>query len=703
MQGRRQSIHASLKAESVWFKTKLVSQFLTLSFLLSQPFFLSYLHAAPAGGEVVGGSGSISQSDLTTTINQSSQNLAIDWQSFDVNTNERVQFIQPNSSSVALNRILGNNGTTIQGQIDANGQVILVNPNGIFFTSTATINVGGLVASSLDMMPSDFMNGNYIFNEVIGADGAVINSGIINASVGGDSGGNVALIGKQVKNEGLITAKLGSVVLAAGKQSVLTFDNQGLIGVTVTKEVLQEDLGLEEAVINSGEINAAGGRVLLTASVSQDVFTQAVNNGSLNQATSVVVHEDGSFTLGGGADVLNTGSIDVSSDTNSQNSARIILLGENITSSGSIKADTQKGNAGEIEIHANNKTLLTENSITSAQAFSSGQGGLIKVLGNKVGLFDNAQINASGANGGGEVLIGGDRQGLNASIRNADFIYLGADTVVKADAIDSGNGGKIITFAKDTARIHGGLFARGGLISGDGGFIETSGLIGFEITNAPDVSAFNGNGGLWLIDPHSIKIVNSVDCGATCTLGSPFSSSTNDEIDVGLIQSRLSTGDVTVTASGVTGDRGNISFDADLIFNIAGGNSLKNTLELNADGDITFTSTSSITRLSTSTDRLDLDLNAGGDITMSSASAPAVLNGINLYGGDLTVIDGNNFDSSNANIDVGGGDIDLDGINGTVKLGNITTVNLDITKATDITQSTAIGNVSTIIATGTAD
>jgi len=148
--------HLDLKNESVWFKAKLVLQFLTLSFLLTQPFYLSYLHAAPIGGEVVGGTGSISQSDLTTTINQSTKNLAIDWQSFNVNTNERVEFIQPDTSSIALNRILSNNGSTIQGQIDANGQVILVNPNGVFFSSTATVNVGGLIASSLDIAPTDF-------------------------------------------------------------------------------------------------------------------------------------------------------------------------------------------------------------------------------------------------------------------------------------------------------------------------------------------------------------------------------------------------------------------------------------------------------------------------------------------------------------------------------------------------------------------
>ena len=144
---------ANLKSESVWFKTKLVSQFLTLSFLLTQPFYLSYLQAAPVGGTVVGGTGSISQSDLNTTINQASQNLAVNWDSFNVNTNEQVNFVQPNSSSIALNRIVGNNGSVIQGQINANGHVFLVNPHGLLFTSTATINVGGLVASSLVLSP----------------------------------------------------------------------------------------------------------------------------------------------------------------------------------------------------------------------------------------------------------------------------------------------------------------------------------------------------------------------------------------------------------------------------------------------------------------------------------------------------------------------------------------------------------------------
>ena len=221
---------------------------------------LSNAYAAPEGGQVVGGSGSINQSGLNTTVNQATQNMAIDWQRYNVQQNERVQYIQPNSSSISLNRIIGNNASTIRGRIDANGQVILVNPNGIFFSPTATINVGGILASGLDIKTSDFMNGDFIFNEVLGTDGTVINSGIINAA----TGGHVTLLGKQVKNDGMIVARLGTVNLAVGKAAVVTFDNAGLLGVRITKEVLQSELGIDLAALNSGSINAEGGRILLT-------------------------------------------------------------------------------------------------------------------------------------------------------------------------------------------------------------------------------------------------------------------------------------------------------------------------------------------------------------------------------------------------------------------------------------------------------
>lgn len=161
----------------------------------------------PEGGVVVGGSGAISKDDLTTTINQTSQNMAIDWDSYNLSANESVTYIQPNANSVSLNRILSSNGSVIAGKIDANGQVILVNPHGLIFTESSVLNVGSIVASGLDIQSSDFMNGDTIFSEVLDSEGIVINRGLINASLGG----NVALIGKQVTNEGLIEANLGTV------------------------------------------------------------------------------------------------------------------------------------------------------------------------------------------------------------------------------------------------------------------------------------------------------------------------------------------------------------------------------------------------------------------------------------------------------------------------------------------------------------
>ena len=118
----------------------------------------------------------------------------------------------------------------------------------------------------------------------------------------------------------------------------------------------------------------------------------------------------------------------------------------------------------------------------------------------------HAQVNASGANGGGQVLIGGDKTGQNQQVRNADFIYLGENTNVKTDALIDGDGGKLITFASDTARIYGNLYARGGSEGGNGGFIETSGLKGFEILNTPNMGAPAGKDGTWLIDPYDLRI-----------------------------------------------------------------------------------------------------------------------------------------------------------------------------------------------------
>ncbi|MBI2319676.1 MAG: filamentous hemagglutinin N-terminal domain-containing protein, partial [Betaproteobacteria bacterium] len=120
---------------------KLVAAALSLSAGIGQ--------AAPIGGQVVAGAGSISQSGATTTIRQSSQNLSLNWKSFNIAPRETVNFLQPSASALAVNRIFDTNGTQILGRLNANGQVWLLNPNGILFGQGAQVNVGALVASTL--------------------------------------------------------------------------------------------------------------------------------------------------------------------------------------------------------------------------------------------------------------------------------------------------------------------------------------------------------------------------------------------------------------------------------------------------------------------------------------------------------------------------------------------------------------------------
>ncbi len=506
--------------------------------------------AAPAGGTIVGGSGVIEQLGADTTIIQNTDRLAIDWDTFNIGAEERVQFIQPDADSIALNRILGNEASQIFGRLDANGHVILMNPNGVLFGESATVNVGGLVAAGLNINADDFINGEMVFQALEGKDGAVINQGIINAA----TGGNVALIGKQVDNQGLISAKLGSVTLAAGKEAVLTFDNQGLIGVRVSKEILQSELGVDAAVSNSGEITAEGGRVLLTGSASQDIFSRAVNADGLNAKTSVVMHEDGSFTLGAGADVVNTGTISTSSTT--AEAGDIVVLGENVNSSGTILANSKTA-AGDIEIHSRDTTLLTENSTTSAINDGAGSGGQIKILGDRVGVLDQSQIHTSGTHGGGDIHIGGGFQGKETQLRNASRTAIGKDTLIEANALTEGDGGDVIVWADETTSFTGEINVRGGELGGDGGFVEVSGKENLRFLGSVDRTAVRGENGTLLLDPEAVVIVPEVAAlhddelvdGTILFSDEPDAGSSLFLISDVAIARALATGDVFISAS----------------------------------------------------------------------------------------------------------------------------------------------------------
>jgi filamentous hemagglutinin family protein len=197
-----------------------VSAFLTTATLV---------HASPTGGNVTSGSANISQSGNTTTINQSTNKASINWQSFNIAPSETVNFVQPSSNSITLNRVVGTTNSLIQGAMNANGQVILVNPNGVVFSEGSQVNVGGLIATTKNITDENFQNGNYKFEGDSSA--SILNKGTINAKY-------VAMMGKTVQNERTITATLGRVELAGGNKFTLNLNGDSLLKLTIDEVTL---------------------------------------------------------------------------------------------------------------------------------------------------------------------------------------------------------------------------------------------------------------------------------------------------------------------------------------------------------------------------------------------------------------------------------------------------------------------------------
>ncbi|SER02284.1 filamentous hemagglutinin family N-terminal domain-containing protein [Pseudomonas cuatrocienegasensis] len=258
----------------------------------------------PSGGQVVSGSGAISTPTAKQmVIDQASNKLAIDWQSFDIAAGNKVSFQQPGRDAIALNRVLGSDGSQIMGQLDANGRVFLINPNGVLFGAGASVNVGGLVASTLDISNSDFEAGNYRFKGD-GSNARVINKGQITAA----DGGSVALLGGTVSNNGVIVANQGTVALAAGNAVTLDFAGDGLLNVQV-------DEAVKDALVENQQlIQADGGNVILTASAADALLQTVVNNTGVIQARTLGEKDGKIVLLGdfGGGTVQVAGTLDAS-------------------------------------------------------------------------------------------------------------------------------------------------------------------------------------------------------------------------------------------------------------------------------------------------------------------------------------------------------------------------------------------------------
>ena len=244
----------------------------------------------PTTGQVVSGQATVGQSGAVMQIRQTSDRAVIDWQSFNVGAAATVNFIQPSTRSVVLNRVLDGNPSQIFGHISATGQVFLINPGGVIFGPTAQVDVGGIVASTLNLDNQDFMAGRYRFEG--SSSKAIINQGHLNASGDQGKGGTIALIGARITNDGDLSAPQGNVLLGAG--SKVTLD----LGSPLK---LQVDQGALDALIeNGGAIRADGGQIYLSARATGELAGTVIHHTGLAQAQTLATGEKGEIYLLGG-------------------------------------------------------------------------------------------------------------------------------------------------------------------------------------------------------------------------------------------------------------------------------------------------------------------------------------------------------------------------------------------------------------------
>ncbi|MCU0934685.1 MAG: filamentous hemagglutinin N-terminal domain-containing protein [Gammaproteobacteria bacterium] len=417
------------------------------------------VRAGPQGGQVVAGSAVITQSAPgRVDVVQSSGKAIVDWRSFSIGAGEHTHFQQPSSASATLNRVKGGDPSRILGRLTANGQVMLVNPNGVFFGPGSRVDVGALMASTADVANDDFLAGRYRFTTPSAdPDAGIVNQGEIRAA----DGGFVVLAAPYVRNEGSIQARLGQVVLAGAPTFTVDFDGDGLLQFDIGGPVQAAPRGddgqaVDALVANPGTVQADGGRVTLTARAADQVIDRVIHMGGVVQAQTVE-SRGGEIILGGGdvGTVAVSGTLDASGPAAAQ------------------------------------------------------RGGTVKVLGERVGVFDGARVDASGGAGGGKVLIGGNFRGQGPE-PNARRTYVSRQASLKADALVYGGGGTLIVWSDEATAYHGRASARGGPDGGPGGLVEVSGKQSLVFAGEVDLSAPRGALGTLLLDPATLTIVDFI-------------------------------------------------------------------------------------------------------------------------------------------------------------------------------------------------
>jgi filamentous hemagglutinin family protein len=358
--------------------------------------------ALPTIKDVETGEVNTFQPDSSSLLVQASDKTIVNFESFDIATHESVQFIQPDANAVLLNRVVGQDPSNILGSMKSNGKVFLVNPNGVYFGVDSKVDMGSLVASTLNISNEDFMTGDYQFASS-GKEGKIVNLGRLSAPEG-----TIALISSQIENEGIISAQAGKVVLASGEKVVLDFHGDKLMNFIVDSKVIVTE-----------------GIVEMRASTASDLINEVINDEGVVKGTTLVV-ENGSIRITDGAvieaseiavcgkentEIYVEGRLDASSYQTGNTGGNISIYGENIFVGQAKILACGDAMGGEIKIGGNyygqdsvfnaKTVILSEESVISADAYFKGEGGKVCVWSDDATEV-NGKISARGGKFGGD-------------------------------------------------------------------------------------------------------------------------------------------------------------------------------------------------------------------------------------------------------------------------------------------------------------
>ena len=470
--------------------------------------------ANPTGANVTGGAATVSgQGTSRVTIDQSSDRAFIEWNSFSVAKGESVRFNQPSVSSVTANKVVGVAPSEILGALSANGRIILINPNGIFFGQGSTVDAAGLIATTLDLDKDSFLAGGKLkFSSAADISASVVNEGTLTIA----DAGLGALVAPHVRNSGALVAGLGTAVLASGKAFTVDFTGDGLITFALGEGLAATLVGadgkpLAAQVEQAGEVTAS--RIVLSAAAAREVVNQSVNVSGLVRAGSADRNADGSISLRGSKSVAVESTAVLEAPTGS-----IVLDADSVKVAGNIIASS------------------------------------IQLTGDHIAVLAGASLSSNG----GSILVGGDWQGSNG-VRQAITTTLAAGAM-----IDAGQGGTAvlwsdITNAKSVTTVAGTVRALGGRIETSGNLLELPGVVQAGI------------GGMWLIDPTNVTITTTsttgtlpgdlANAGVTNVKAADIVAAVNSGSSVNIIATGTITQSTALAFAPATGVTGSLTLD----------------------------------------------------------------------------------------------------------------------------------------------